>query len=140
MKIGDNWISPGTTMTADSRDSISLSYRELLLRQYKISPELVADERAGVSEARAGGVAVVFLKPPFHSLIRTADPALDAEFDGQITGLASDLDVSTIDLSDVMPDQDRYWVDPLHLNLAGAAYFAPALAAALSTKLSELGV
>jgi hypothetical protein len=131
---------PSAVMTADARDNISQSYREMLTRQYRLSPQLVGDEMASVRRAQAGGTRVIFLKPPFHSLIRTANPPADAEFDGQMSAISAQLGVSTVDLAGEVPDDSRYWVDPLHLNLAGAAYFAPTLAAALSRPLAAAGL
>ena len=123
---------PDQVMNQQNEENISRSYRDLLTRNYAISPQLVRDERESVRMAQAAGIRVLYLKPPFHSLIRDASPEATRSFERAVQSLAADLDAPILDLSTAMPDDRSYWVDPLHLNRAGAARLAPHLAGALA--------
>jgi len=130
---------PNSVMTADNQKSVYQAYLAMPVHQYAISGELVGNERAGAREALERGTKVIYLKPPFHSTIRNAAPEADSVFDAQLRSLAGELGVGIVDLSTAVPDDNRYWIDPLHLNQAGASYFAPKAAEALAGPLTALG-
>lgn len=126
---------PDQVMTPDGEANVLQVYERDFISNYAISPTAVAQEQELVRRALDRGTQVVFLKPPFHSSIRSADADAEPRFQAEISELSSRLSVPVLDLSDSMPDDFAYWQDPLHLNRAGATALAPRLAATIQSSL-----
>jgi hypothetical protein len=105
------------------------------MADYHISPRAVSSFFHAVATARNAGVSVVLLQPPLHSGARTLFPEAERAYQDQIQAIAAGLNVPLVNLSESIPDDPRLWVDLLHLDRAGAAYFAPTLADALAPAL-----
>jgi hypothetical protein len=130
---------PRDSMTDASYANTMLDYQQAFIRDYQISPDQVSYVRHLVREAQSGGTQVLFLKPPFHSAIRTAAPQAEQLFEAQLDKMSAELGVGVVDLSTAVPDDAGYWLDPLHLNSSGAHYYGPQAAQALASPLTSLG-
>jgi len=117
---------PRDSMTEATYANTMLDYQQAFIRHL-------------VREAQAGGTQVLFLKPPFHSAIRTAAPQAEQMFDAQLDKMSAELGVGIVDLSSAVPDDPGYWLDPLHLNNRGAHYYGPRAVQALASPLTSLG-
>jgi hypothetical protein len=121
-------------MTNAEDQAVVYAY-EGFLSQYSVSAQSVSSLEDLVSRARAKGTDVAFLQPPLHSDIRSIGPLANAAFEAEAQQLESRSQVNVIDLSASVPDDPTLWVDPLHLDIGGADYLAPRLAAALGPHL-----
>ncbi len=113
----------------------SLGVYRLGMSDYEVSPQIASRVADMVARARAGGSSVVFLQPPLHPGLRTRFPGeIQISHEG-LTTLAGQLNAGVIDLTTAVPADPNLWVDGLHLDRAGADYFAPELARALAPQL-----
>jgi hypothetical protein len=124
------WWAHQPAMT-QANIQVSIQNYRSFMSDYQISPNLVSSLEDTISRARAGGVNVVLVEAPLHSEARSLFPADQQVYQQQMQALASSLNVHLVDLSESVPDDPTLWVDTLHLDRAGAAYFAPTLAGAL---------
>ena len=113
------------------------NYRRFMA-DYQISPDAVSSFEDVITRARAGGVNVVLVEVPLHSIARGLFPEATQAYEQQMQAMASSLNVGLVDLSDSVPDDPTLWVDTLHLDRAGSSYFAPKLSSALAPFLSAV--
>jgi hypothetical protein len=106
------------------------------MADYHISPSAVSSLSHAITAARSAGVNVVLLQAPLHSGARILYPEAHHEYQDQVEAMAADLSIPLVNLSESVPDDPRLWVDLLHLDKAGAAYFAPKLAGVLAPILN----
>ena len=76
---------------------------------------------------------VMFVHYPFRALQELGGDASD--FIRNTRALAAELNVPLADFSYRFQERDDAWMDPLHLNPAGARAFAPELAAGVAKEL-----
>jgi hypothetical protein len=120
------WARQTAMTESDYQGSID-QYRGFML-DYRVSPETVSSVTDMVTRARADGTNVVFLETPLHSGVRSLFPGAIQTYQHELHILASSLNTGVVDLSDSVPDDPTLWVDVVHLDRAGAHYFAPQLA------------
>jgi hypothetical protein len=127
------WGRQAEMMQEDYRGSL-INYKGFMA-EYRLSPATVASLGSIVNRARSGGSHVVFLETPLHPGLRTYFPDEVRKSQEQLHIVAQDLNADVIDLTNLVPDDPGLWVDGLHLDKAGADYFAPQLAQALAPSL-----
>jgi lysophospholipase L1-like esterase len=105
------------------------------MSNYRMSSEITSSIKDLVETARAGGSKVVFLRTPLHPGLRNLFPGKVQATQQDLNTLSEDLNAGVVDLATAVPGDPNLWVDSLHLDRAGADFFAPQLASALAPSL-----
>jgi hypothetical protein len=128
----------GKQATMDNSDYLgSLQTYRLSMANYNVSPQIESSFVDLVHRAQAGGSRVLFMEPPLQAGLRNAFPTDITASDAAVRSFAATLGVNVVDLTTAVPDEPNLWVDAIHLDRAGADYFANTLAPQLAPALSS---
>lgn len=133
------WLRPDPTctpaahlevsrMSPEERSLVLSYYADLYLRDFVFSAVELADIESAARRVQSGGSHLALVILPVNGIVEL-DPHLYAEYLVRIQAMAASMRAPLVDMHASVPEADwSLWVDPSHLNRAGAAHIANALA------------